>query len=88
MERSKNGLHIDEHPRLHDGRRVIFAFVEDAERGPMLVTAQQMPLTVAIQLARLATDQFDRAWKQAVESRIEKLGAPPSLYTPDGSKLA
>lgn len=84
-----NGLNRPEpRPCLSNGKKVLFAFVEDSENGVELVCFNDLNLIAARSLALKAYEHFGTQWCQVIEKRLFETEKPPVLVGLDGSKLA
>lgn len=74
-------------PRLSNGQRVLYAFVEDSEKGPVLVTGHGLPIGLLIDLTAQASMMFLAQWRATIEKLTAKKD-PAVLVGLDGGKIA
>lgn len=77
---------------MSDGNEVLFAFVNDSEKGPILVVSEDLEVGACIDLAKQAEAHFASMWRNAIQQRTAELAnekkEPARLIGLNGDKLA
>lgn len=75
-------------PRLSDGKKVIFAFIEDAEKGPTLIVGENIAVGSLLDLTAQARIAFEAQWRAAIETKLFAEKKPATLVGLNGEKIA